>query len=63
MSNATFIPIMAQYVEPGMVTPFGRVKNVEEECEVLRITYPGTYTVVYTSEKPVFIEIDLEHGV
>lgn len=62
MSSATFIPIMAQYVEPGMITPFGRVKQVEEEYEVLRITYPGT-SVVYTSEKPVFVEIDLEISV
>ena len=60
MSSATFIPIMAQYVEPGMTTPFGRIQQVEEECEVLRITYPGKYAVLYTSEKPVFVEIDLE---
>ena len=60
MSNATFIPIMAQYVEPGMITPFGRVRQVEEECDVLRITYPGKYAIMYTSEKPVFVQIDLE---
>lgn len=56
----TYVPIMAQYIEPGMTSPLGMVKGVEDQGNGIRLIFFEGLEVTYPSERPVYVEIDLE---
>ncbi len=56
----TYVPIMAQYIEPGMISPLGTVKNVEDQGNGVRVIFSEGLHITYPSERAVFVEIDLE---
>jgi hypothetical protein len=51
---------MAQYIEPGMISPLGTVKNVEDQGNGVRVVFFDGLDITYPSERAVFVEIDLE---
>jgi hypothetical protein len=51
---------MAQYVESGMESPMGVIKDIEDDGVLIRIDFEGNYHVAYGMERPVLIAIDLE---
>jgi len=55
----TYIPIMAQYVEPGMEGPMGVVQDIEDDGVLIHINFE-LCCVAYGLERPVLIAIDLE---
>lgn len=56
----TYIPIMAMYVEPGMESPLGTIKNVDDDGHFIRVDFEGNFHVMYHLERPMLIAIDLE---
>jgi len=56
----TYIPIMAQYVESGMESPFGKIKNIEDDGVFIHIDFDGGFYMMYDLERPVLIALDLE---
>lgn len=56
----TYVPIMAQYIEPGMISPLGTIKNVENQGNGVRVVFFDGLDITYPSERAVFVEIDLE---
>jgi len=59
-TTMTYVPIMAQYIEPGMTCPLGTIKNVEDEGQGVRVVFSDGLDITYPSDRPVFVEIDLE---
>jgi hypothetical protein len=51
---------MAQYIEPGMISPLGTIKNVENQGNGVRVVFFDGLDITYPSERAVFVEIDLE---
>ncbi len=57
-----YIPIMAQYVEPGMESPMGKIKDVNDDGDLIRVDFEGNFHVMYDLERPLLIAIDLEEN-
>ena len=56
----TYLPMMAQYVEPGMESPLGVIKDTDDDGAYVRVDFQDNFHVTYGVESTVLIAIDLE---
>lgn len=56
----TYLPMMAQYVEPGMESPLGVIKGTDDDGVYVRVDFHKNFHVMYAVESPLLIAIDLE---
>lgn len=56
----TYLPMMAQYIEPGMESPLGVIKRTNDDGAYVRVDFHDNFHVTYAVESPVLIAIDLE---
>ena len=59
----SYVPIMAQYIEPGMNSILGEeIHNVTDLGECIRVQFISGNEIDYTPEQPLLIAIDLEQA-